>query len=75
MPPCPPSNSHVQEERRRQLTNAVVQIRTQKAEVLRQAQANFERQNTRGLPAAAAAATERLTEQDERAEKVRPCSA
>ena len=63
--------------RKRQLTDELVQIRTQKAEVLRQIQAIAKRQKTGGMPTQAAellASNNKLVlqmEQRNRAEKVR----
>lgn len=68
---------HSQVARKRQLTDELVQIRTQKAEVLRQIQAIAKRQKTGGLPTKAAellAGNNKLVlqmEQRNRAEKVR----
>lgn len=68
---------HPQLARKRQLTDELVQIRTQKAEVLRQIQAIAKRQKTGGLPTKAAellAGNNKLVlqmEQRNRAEKVR----
>ncbi len=75
--PLPPPALHWQVARKRQLTDELVQIRTQKAEVLRQIQAIAKRQKTGGLPTKAAellAGNNKLVlqmEQRNRAEKVR----
>lgn len=73
-----PGGADQRAARKRQLTEELVQLRTQKAEVLRQIQAIAKRQKTGGLPTKASellAGNNRLVlqmEQRNRAEKVRP---
>ena len=73
---APPPSAEQRVARKRALTDELVQIRTQKAEVLRQIQAIAKRQKTGGMPTKAAellAGNNRLVlqmEQRNRAEKI-----